>query len=74
MPMPKRPSPAAQKRLCEQWSTVPVGTPVVVRRDDGSLFETATRSEPWLLGHGAAVISVEGITGGYMLDRVKLRT
>lgn len=64
---------AAQKRLFEKWSTVPVGTPVTVRMDDGSDLRTLTRSEPWLLGHGAAVIKVDGITGGYLLDRVRTR-
>ena len=59
--------------LMAKWSAVPVGTPVTVTKDDGSRFETRTRSEPWALGHGQPVIKVEGITGGYMLERVELR-
>lgn len=46
------------------------GTLVVVRRDDGSGLVTKTRSLPWRLGHGDWVVSVEGISGGYALERV----
>lgn len=48
----------------------PIGTDVDVRKDDGSIFKTKTRSQPWRLGHGEAVILVEGISGGYALERV----
>lgn len=58
-----------QKELLGQWLTEPIGTPVEVRRDDGSVLATRTRSEPWIIG-GTAVIMVEGIAGGYSLDRV----
>jgi hypothetical protein len=51
----------------------PIGTPVTVRKDDGKLFETVTRSKPWALGHGQKVILVEGIAGGYMLERVVIK-
>lgn len=47
-----------------------IGTPVNVKRDDGSIFKTKVRALPWQLGHGAWVIGVEGITGGYDLIRV----
>ncbi len=60
----------AQKRLVEEWENVPEGTPVTVRKDDGTILETKTRSIPWLLG-GVAVIMVEGIAGGYALERVR---
>ena len=46
------------------------GTPVQVVRDDGSKMLTRTRSVPWQLGHGDWVVSVEGISGGYLLSRV----
>ena len=59
--------------LMARWRDVPVGTPVTVTKDDGSKFETVTRSEPWELGHGEPVIKVDGIVGGYLLSRVKLR-
>ena len=45
------------------------GTPVNVRLDDGSIWKTKTRSEPWQLGH-AWVVLLEGRTGGYLLERV----
>jgi hypothetical protein len=67
-----------QRDLIEAWSFVPIGTPVVVRKDDGSDFHSKTRSAPWMLGEDGngkgghtAVIMVEGITGGYSLERVR---
>lgn len=47
-----------------------IGTPVLVRRDDGTLLDTVTRSEPWQLGGGTWVVAVQGIAGGYALSRV----
>lgn len=47
-----------------------LGQSVVVTRDDGSEFHTNTTSEPWQLGHGAWVIKVAGISGGYDILRV----
>lgn len=57
-----------QQALRDAWK-YPVGTPVNVRKDDKSVVQTKTRSMPWLLG-GTAVIQVEGISGGYSLERV----
>jgi hypothetical protein len=56
-----------------QPSTWPIGTPVYVRFDDGSVFATKTTSGPWPLFGGQLVISVEGINGAYPFDRVTLR-
>ena len=50
----------------EKWT----GKKVKVYKDDGSIFETVARSEPWKLGDGTSVIAVEGIAGGYLLSRV----
>lgn len=50
--------------------TMPIGTPVTVKRDSGEILVTTTRSEPWQLGSGHWVVSVVGISGGYDLDRV----
>lgn len=47
------------------------GQSVVVRLDNGQLLETVTRSVPWLLGGHTWVVMVEGIAGGYALDRVR---
>lgn len=50
--------------------TMAVGTPVRVRRDNGDVLETVTRSEPWLMGGHSWMVMVEGIAGGYALHRV----
>lgn len=53
-----------------------VGTPVVLREDNGELTFTKTRSEPWRLGEthghraGPWVVLVEGKSGGYSLERI----
>jgi len=49
------------------------GTDVTVTRDDGSLWHTRTRTEPWQLGDGTWVVALEGRAGGYRLDRVRRR-
>jgi hypothetical protein len=60
-----------EKELCDRWNKLhPIGTAVTVTKDDGRKLFTVTRSEAWLLGSGTAVISVEGISGGYKLTRV----
>lgn len=51
----------------------PVGTPVHYKDDFGELHETTTRSEAWKLGHGDAVVMLQGRTGGVSLDRVTKR-
>lgn len=57
------------------WSAVhPVGTPVLAwpgTRDDEP-FVTCTRTPAWTLGHGAAVVSVEGRAGGIALTHIQL--
>ncbi len=49
----------------------PVGTRVLVVRDDRSLLRTVTRSQPWEMC-GQWVISVNSISGGYAMSRVYL--
>lgn len=57
--------------LVEAWnSQYSSGTPVVVIQDDGSQVISKTRSIAWALGHGEAVVSYEGRSGGYALSRV----
>jgi len=46
------------------------GTEVNVLLDDGNIWRTRTRSDPWQLGHGQWVVALEGKAGGYALDRV----
>lgn len=64
-------TPAGQKRLVERWKDTPVGTEVLVRKDDGTEVATRTRSGPELLGGHTAVIWLEGIGGCYSLGRVR---
>ncbi len=47
---------------------LPIGTRVLVQRDDGTLLETATRASPRDLG-GQPVVDVEGIAGPYSMRR-----
>jgi hypothetical protein len=48
----------------------PIGTDVLLRKDDGSLLETKTRSRAEVLSGHSAVIWVEGVSGCYLLSRV----
>ncbi len=65
------PGPMMLEREVALWNRLfPIGTPVKVRRDDGSELATKTRSEAWVLGGHTAVVKVDGFTGGYLLERV----
>jgi hypothetical protein len=56
----------------EEWNARhKIGTGVLVKLDDGRLWQTRTRSEAWNLGHGQPVVMLEGRSGGYDLSRVK---
>lgn len=59
----------AQQALCDAWK-YPEGTSVTVRKDGGEVVATKTRSMPWMVG-ATAVILVDGISGGYALERVR---
>lgn len=54
------------------------GTKVVVIQDDKTPFFTQVRAAyddgrgAWKLGHGAWVVKVEGIVGGYSIERIFL--
>lgn len=62
-----------QPMTADEWNArYPVGTPVTafpVTRDDEGLT-TVTRTPAWTLGHGAAVVSVDGYAGGICLTHV----
>lgn len=47
----------------------PEGTAVKVRRDNGDILETKTRSKVWLLNN-IPVVLVDGISGCYMAERM----
>lgn len=60
-----------QQKLVDDWNhKYNIGQKVVVTMDDGTKFQTVTRSEAALLGGHTAVIWLEGIPGCYLLDRV----
>lgn len=70
--MRKPPSPKQLEAACARWNAAhPVGTKVIVRRDGGQEEETATRSEALVLSGHSAVIWLDGISGCYLLDRVR---
>lgn len=68
--MPK--SIAALQREVEEWNAqYSEGTTVTLVNDRGNKIETKTRSEAWVMGGHSAMIMVDGIAGGYLLERVK---
>lgn len=49
----------------------PIGTKVVYQPvKDGEGMATETRSPAWSLGHGAAVVAVEGRAGGVAVAHI----
>lgn len=65
-------NPSLKKQLeaVAHWNqTVPIGCPVRVRMDDGSIKETLTESGAQMLGGHTAVIFLQGISGCYLLNR-----
>ncbi len=68
---PKKLDIKEEARRAQIWnSEYPIGTRVALVLDNGTSIVTTTDSEAWLLGHGQAVISVAGKSGGWALDRV----
>jgi hypothetical protein len=59
------------RKMVQDWETVPVGSEVIVTKDDGSEVRTKTRSGPELMGGHSAVIWLEGVSGCYHLKRVR---
>ncbi len=58
----------------QEWNNIySVGQSICLTEDDGSITATQTKSQAWELGHGQAVIKVDGKRGGYSLDRIKAR-
>lgn len=57
---------------CDAWNrNNDVGTNVNVKMDSGEIRKTKTRSAAQVLSGHSAVIWLEGITGCYLLDRVR---
>lgn len=74
--LPRREPPLKREnrhlRAALTWNVEnPVGTEVIVTRDNGDELRTKTRSEAWVLSEHTAVVMVEGIAGGYLLSRVR---
>ena len=64
--------PEAKQESVNAWNKVhAIGAPVIVRDDHGKERKTKTRSEAWVMGGHTAMILLEGISGGYMLERVR---
>ncbi len=59
----------SELKAFRDW-TSPIGTTVDVTKDGGSVHRGVTESDPWMLC-GTPVIKVSGISGGYLLTRVK---
>ena len=67
--MKRKPS---QQRAVDNWNAKhAVGTEVTLTKDNGDVIRTKTRSEAEVLSGHTAVIWLEGVTGCYLLDRVK---
>lgn len=68
----RAPSQQKLQKQCDAWNSAnAVGATVKVRLDNGEMRETTTRSQAEILGGHSAVIWLEGITGCYLLDRVR---
>lgn len=72
--MQKQPTTEELYKTVNAWNKqFPIGTPVNVRRDDGRITETTTRSPASVLSGHTAVIWLDGISGCYDLSRVTAR-
>lgn len=62
-----------RKMTAEQFNAAyPYGSAFMYHsRKDGAGVAVTTRSEAWALGHGAAVVSVTGISGGVDITHLK---
>lgn len=68
------PNPRIAESAVRSWNEkYPVGSNVEVALDDGSIKETKTASQAWVLGGHTAVVKLEGICGAYALSRVHAR-
>lgn len=61
-----------QAAIEEYNRAVPIGTEVIVTKDDGKKIRTKTRSAAWVLGGHTPVIMIEGVTGCFLLDRIEI--
>jgi len=67
----RRPNIAKLVAECDNFNRRnPVGTPVAVQKDNGSIVETKTRSQAYVMSEHTPVVFVDGISGCYALSRV----
>jgi hypothetical protein len=60
------------QRQCDAWNAAhAVGTAVVLTKDLGEKVDTKTRSKAQVLSGHSAVIWLEGVSGCWLLERVK---
>lgn len=66
---------AGEARAAEFAKNFPVGTPCIyfptTPFKDAEAEMAEIRSEPWVLGHGAAFVAITGRTGGVLIDHIK---
>lgn len=57
---------------CVAWNNAnPIGSDVVLKKDSGDEIRTKTRGEAYMCNAGYPVIFLEGVSGYYLLDRVR---
>lgn len=67
-----RPNPAKLQAQCDAFNADnAIGSTVRVKKDNGEIVETTTRSRAEVLSGHSAVIWLDGISGCYLLDRVR---
>ncbi|WP_063978321.1 MULTISPECIES: hypothetical protein [unclassified Ensifer] len=67
-----RPNPVKLQAQCDAFNGQnAVGATVRVKKDSGEIVETTTRSRAEVLSGHSAVIWLEGISGCYLLNRVR---
>lgn len=67
-----RPSLATSEKAVTKWNQLyPVGHRVVVSLDSGINRETTTRSAAYVSDSGHPVVFLDGVSGYYLLDRVR---
>lgn len=68
----KKPNLKKLQKQCDDWNASNhVGCNVIVTKDNGSEVPTVTTSEAQVLSGHSAVIWLKGVSGCYMLDRVR---
>lgn len=62
---------AKLQKQCDEWnSNHPIGTHVILSRENGEIIHTRTRSTAQIVGGHSAVIWTEATPGCCLLDRV----